>query len=55
MPSMHTRIALFLLLTGLTALAAPALAHHGRGGTYDMKRPFVARKGRQPGGLTAAS
>lgn len=41
---MHRRIALFGLVTGLSIMAAPALAHHGRGGTYDMKRQ-VALKG----------
>ena len=41
---MHGRIALFVLIAGLSASVAPALAHHGRGGTYDMKRQ-VALKG----------
>lgn len=35
---MNTRIAFFVLVAGLPTLAAPSLAHHGRGGSYDMKR-----------------
>jgi hypothetical protein len=34
---MRKRIALFVLIAGLS-IAAQALAHHGRGATYDMKR-----------------
>jgi hypothetical protein len=41
---MQKRIALFLLIAGLSLLAAPALAHHGRGATYDTKRQ-VSLKG----------
>ncbi len=41
---MNTRIALIVLIATLTSPATPALAHHGRGGTYDMKRQ-VALKG----------
>lgn len=41
---MHSRIALFMLAAGLSASAAPALAHHGRGGTYDMKRQVMSRE-----------
>jgi hypothetical protein len=40
----NTRSALIVLIATLTSLAAPALAHHGRGGTYDMKRQ-VSLKG----------
>lgn len=35
---------LFVLVAGLLMLAPPLLAHHGRGGTYDMKRQ-VSLKG----------
>jgi len=41
---MQKRIALLLLIAGLSLLTAPALAHHGRGATYDMKRQ-VSLKG----------
>jgi hypothetical protein len=41
---MHKRTALFVLIAGLFTLAAPVVAHHGRGGTYEMKRQ-VALKG----------
>lgn len=41
---MHTRIVIFVLIAGLSTLAAPSLAHHGRGGTYDTKRQ-VSLKG----------
>lgn len=44
MVSVHRRIALFGLVTGLSIMAAPALAHHGRGGTYDMKRQVMSRE-----------
>ena len=40
---MRQSIAFFVLLAALTA-TAPLLAHHGRGGTYDMKRQ-VSLKG----------
>jgi len=33
---MRKWIALFVSVTGLSILAGPLLAHHGRGATYDM-------------------
>ena len=40
---MKRLLTLFVLVTGLLIVAAPLLAHHGRGATYDMQKQITLK------------
>ena len=40
---MKKSIAFFVLVAGVSILASPLLAHHGRGATYDMKKQLALK------------
>lgn len=40
---MNKSITFFVFVAGLSVVAGPLLAHHGRGATYDMKRQVTLK------------